>query len=93
VIWAVGFWGIMEQRSFSISELVFSDHQLVFCFAFLIGGNFQGCYYDMIYIKPHTQKQTLAKSIEKLSEIDIVLSEQLMNPIKSWKFLRNSIHF
>jgi len=56
----------------------------VFCFSFLIKGNFQGFYYDVI--KPHTQKQTLAKSIEKLSEIDIVLSEQLMNPIKAGNF-------
>ena len=29
--------------------------------------------------------------MEKLSENDIVLSEQLMNPIRSWNFLRDTI--
>ena len=50
-----------------------------------------GHYYHIIYYRPHTQKQTLAKSKEKLSEIDIALSEQLMNPIRGWNFLRDAI--
>jgi hypothetical protein len=53
----IGFWDIREQKM----SLTVNNH----LFLFWIRGNFGGRYYDIIYYRPHTQKETLAKSLEK----------------------------
>jgi hypothetical protein len=56
----IGFEDIREQkRSLTVNNCLF---------LFWIRGNFGGRYYDIIYYRPHTQKETLAKSIEKSCE-------------------------
>jgi hypothetical protein len=41
---------------------------------------------------PHTQKQTLANSMENSQRIDISFSKQLTNPIREWDVLRDLVH-
>ena len=48
-------WLKMPKRALSISEYSLLEILLGFSFFFLIRGKFPGGYYDIIYIKPHTQ--------------------------------------